>query len=163
MILFQTQVLHLQNKAYDLCINLIIGMFLVLVMFVLLLCILGPRILLVGASAKRSRSTACFRAGGGGVLWAMRSRSTKCSGARGGGVLRAKRPRSTACSGRSGRGQGQSDRVASRGALRRRRRALGIGGVEDLNRASDKNLLSVERAARAPDIYIGARCMTHVH
>jgi hypothetical protein len=27
MILFQTQVLHPQNEAYDLCINLIIGMF----------------------------------------------------------------------------------------------------------------------------------------
>jgi hypothetical protein len=27
MIFFQTQVLHRQDKAYDLCINLIIGMF----------------------------------------------------------------------------------------------------------------------------------------
>jgi hypothetical protein len=48
------------------------------------------------------------------------------------------------------------------GALRRRRRAPGIGGVKDLKRTSGKILLSVERAA-CPDIYIGARCITHVH
>jgi hypothetical protein len=67
----------------------------------------------------------------------------------------------------------------------RRRRALGVkrlrarsigGGVEDLKRASGKNLLGVERAMRALDIYIGGpdaqrafiethrsffRCVTH--
>jgi hypothetical protein len=47
------------------------------------------------------------------------------------------------------------------GALRRRRCASSVGGVEDLKRASGKNLLSVEWAAR-PDIYIGARCTMHV-
>jgi hypothetical protein len=31
----------------------------------------------------------------------------------------------------------------------------GVGNVEDLKRASGENLLSVERAAHAPDIYIG--------
>jgi hypothetical protein len=49
------------------------------------------------------------------------------------------------------------------GALHRRWHALGVGGVEDLKHASGENLLSVERAVRAPDIYIGARCMTCVH
>jgi hypothetical protein len=39
--------------------------------------------------------------------------------------------------------------------LHRRQCAPGVGGVEDLKRTSGKNLLSVERAARAPDIYIG--------
>jgi hypothetical protein len=69
----------------------------------------------------------------------------------GGDVLRAKRSRS--------RVKRSSD---VEGALRRRRRALGVGGIEDLKRASGKNLLSVERATH-PDIYIGARCTTHVH
>jgi hypothetical protein len=41
------------------------------------------------------------------------------------------------------------------GALRRRWRAPGVGGVEDLKRVSGENLLSVEWAAHAPDIYIG--------
>jgi hypothetical protein len=58
----------------------------------------GPQILPVRASAKRSRLTACFGAGGGGVLRAKRSRSTACSEAGGGGMLRAKRLRLTACS-----------------------------------------------------------------
>jgi hypothetical protein len=52
----------------------------------------------------------------------------------------------------------------------RRRRAPGVGSVEacsisdrgggsveDLKRASGENLLSVEWAARAPDIYIGGQ------
>jgi hypothetical protein len=43
---------------------------------------------------------------------------------------------------------------AVEGALCRRRHAPGIGGVEDLKRASDENLLSVEWATCAPDIYI---------
>jgi hypothetical protein len=45
---------------------------------------------------KRSRSTTCSRAGGGGVLQAKRSRSTACSGVGGGGVLQAERSRSRA-------------------------------------------------------------------
>jgi hypothetical protein len=52
---------------------------------------------------------------------------------------------------------------AVEGALCRRRRAPSVGGVEDLKRVSDENLLCVERAARAPDIYIGARCATCIH
>jgi hypothetical protein len=48
------------------------------------------------------------------------------------------------------------------GTLRRRRRAPGVGSVEDLKHASAENLLSVERAA-CPDIYIGDRCTTRVH
>jgi hypothetical protein len=81
---------------------------------------------------------------------------------------------------------GQSDRAVSR-----RRRALGMkwlrarsvggggveacsvsgrgdgGSVEDLKRASGENLVSVERAAHIPDIYIGgqmrdARSVRHV-
>jgi hypothetical protein len=46
--------------------------------------------------------------------------------------------------------------------FRRRRCALSIGNVEDLKRASGENLLSVERGARAPDIYIGGQ-MRYVH
>jgi hypothetical protein len=75
-------------------------------------------------------------------------------------MLRAKRSsgvEATACSG---------DEVVE-GALHRRWRAPGGGGVEDLNRASGENLLSVERAAHTPDIYIGgqmrdARSVRHV-
>jgi hypothetical protein len=93
--------------------------------------------------AKRSRSTACSRARGGGVLQAKWSR------------LRVKRSRGVesevveamACSGGE----------AVKCMLHRRWRAPGIGAVEDLKRASDENLLSVERAARAPDIYIGGQ------
>jgi hypothetical protein len=131
----------------------------------------GPRILSAGASVKRPRSTACSGAGGGGVIWAKRSRLTVCSGARGGGVLQAKRLRSTVCSGAGGDGVLRVKQSRSwvkrssdvEGALCRRRRALGVGGVEDLKRASGENLLSVERTARATDIYIGARCTTHIY
>jgi hypothetical protein len=101
---------------------------------------------------KRSRSTTCSGAEGGGVPRAKQTRSTACSGARGGDVLRAKRSRS-----RMKRSSGVE------GALRRRRHALGIGSIEDLKRVSGEILLSVERATRAPDIYIGARCTTCVH
>jgi hypothetical protein len=62
----------------------------------------GPQILPAGASAKRSRSTACSGAGGSGVLQVKLSRSTVCSRTRGGGELRAKRSRSTACFGAGG-------------------------------------------------------------
>jgi hypothetical protein len=82
--------------------------------------------------AKRLRSTACSGAGGGDVLWVKWSRSVACSGAGGGDVLRAKRPRS--------RVKRSSD---VEGALHRQRHAPGVGGVEDLKRASGKNLLSV--------------------
>jgi hypothetical protein len=44
---------------------------------------------------------------------------------------------------------------AVEGTLHRWRRAPGIGGIEELQRVSSKTLLSVELAARAPDIYIG--------
>jgi hypothetical protein len=80
------------------------------------------------------------------VLQATRSRSTACSGARGGDMLRVKRSRS-----RVKRSSGVE------GELRRRWRASGIGSVEDLKHVSGENFL------RAPDIYIGARCTTHVH
>jgi hypothetical protein len=80
-----------------------------------------------------------------------RSRSTVCSGAGGGDVLRLKRSRSRAK---------RSSEVE--GVLHMRRRAPGIGSIEDLKGATGKNLLSVEQAVR-PDIYIGARCTTHVH
>jgi hypothetical protein len=88
------------------------------------------------------------------VLWAKqsRSRAKRSSGVEGKAV------EATACS----RGE------VVEGALRRRRRALGVGGVEecsisgrgggsgveDLKSASGKNLLSVEWAARTSDIYI---------
>jgi hypothetical protein len=52
---------------------------------------------------------------------------------------------------------------AVEGVLRRGRRALGVGGVEDLKRVSGENLLSVEWAVRTHDIYIGARCVTRIH
>jgi hypothetical protein len=52
---------------------------------------------------------------------------------------------------------------AVEGALCRRQRAPGVGGVNDLKHMSGENLLSVEQAACAPDIYIGARCTTCVH
>jgi hypothetical protein len=166
MILFQTQVLHSQNEAYDLCINLIIGMFLIHcnIYFIAMYSIIrinigpilafgtGPQILQVGASVKRSRSMARSGTGGGGVLRAKRSRSTACSRDGGDDVLPVKRLMS-----RAKRSSGVE------GVLRRRRRAPGIGGVEDLKRVSGKNLLSVERAARTPDIYIGARCTMCIH
>jgi hypothetical protein len=134
MILFQTQVLHLQNKAYDLCINLIICMFLIHcnVCCIAIYSIIsinigpilafgtGPQILSVGASAKRSRSMACSKAGGGGMLQVKRSRSTVCSGVGGSDVLRVKWSRSTACS-RAGGGNVLR-------AKRSRSRAHSVGG-----------------------------------
>jgi hypothetical protein len=86
------------------------------------------------------------------VLRAKRLRSTACSGAGGGDVLRAKRSRL-----RVKRSSGIE------GVLRRRWHALGVDDVEDIKRVSGKKLLSVERAAHAPDIYIGAECTTRVH
>jgi hypothetical protein len=126
--------------------------------------------------AKRSRSTVCSRTGGGGILRAKQSRSTACSEAGGGDVLWVKRSRSRVnrSSGVEGtlrrrrRAPGEAINIEGepierhRGALHRRQHALGIGAVKDLKRASGKNLLSVEQAAR-PDIYIGAICMTRVH
>jgi hypothetical protein len=55
------------------------------------------------------------------------------------------------------------------GVLRRRQRALSVGVIEVPKCVSGKILLSVKRAARAPDIYIGdkmrdtrsLRCITH--
>jgi hypothetical protein len=51
---------------------------------------------------------------------------------------------------------GIDEAVEVDGVLRgwRRRSAPGIGSVEDLKRVSGENLLSVERATCAPDIYI---------
>jgi hypothetical protein len=132
---------------------------------------IGPWILPARASAKRSKSTMCSGVGGGGVLQAKRSRSTACSGAGGDDVIWVKWSRSTACSGAEGGDVLRAKRSKSRekqssgieGALRRRRHALGVGSVEDLKHTSGENLLSVEQAARAPDIYIGVRYMTRVH
>jgi hypothetical protein len=95
-----------------------------------------------------------------GVLWAWRrwrapgKRSRSMSGVEGEAV------EATACS----RGE------AVEGALRRGWRAPGVGGVEYLKCVSGENLLSVERAARALDIYIGGqmrdtrslRCVAHL-
>jgi hypothetical protein len=92
-----------------------------------------------------------------GVLWAGRrwcapGRSRSMSGVEGEAV------EATACS----RGEA--------GAFRRGWCAPGVGGVEYLKRVSGENLLSVERAARALDIYIGGqmrdtrslRCVAHL-
>jgi hypothetical protein len=86
---------------------------------------------------KRVRSTVCSGAGGGGVLRAKRSRLAVCSRVEGGDMLRVKWSRL--------RVKRSSD---VEGALRRRRRAPGIGDVEDLKCMSGENLLSVELAAR---------------
>jgi hypothetical protein len=43
------------------------------------------------------------------------------------------------------------------GALCRWRCASGVGGVKDLKRTRGENFLSVERAMRALDIYIGGQ------
>jgi hypothetical protein len=56
---------------------------------------------------------------------------------------------------------------SSRGMLRRRQRALGVDGVEDIKRVSGKNLLSAERVVCVPDIYIrsqmrDAHSLSHV-
>jgi hypothetical protein len=85
---------------------------------------------------KRVRSTVCSGAGGGGVLRVKRSRSTVCSRGGGGDMLRVKWSRS--------RVKRSSD---VKGALRRRRRAPGVGDVKDLKYMSGENLLSVELAA----------------
>jgi hypothetical protein len=83
-----------------------------------------------------SRSMVCSGAGGGDVLWAKRSRVKQSSGVDGEAV------EATAC---------------SEGALCSRRRALSVGDVEDLKCTSGENLLSVERATRVPDIYVGGQ------
>jgi hypothetical protein len=108
------------------------------------------------------------------VLRAKRSRSMVCSEARGGGTLRVKRLRSRAKQSSGVEGEAVEATTCSRGeavegVLRRWWRAPGVGGVEDLKHVSGKNFLSVERAARTPDIYIGSqmrnarslRCVAH--
>jgi hypothetical protein len=134
----------------------------------------GPWILPIGASVKRLRSTACSGAGGGGVLRAKRSRSTVCFGARGGRVLQVTWSRSMVCSRAGGGdvlwakrsrvkqssgvdGEAVEAMACSEGALCTRRRALSVGDVEDLKCTSGENLLSVERATRVPDIYVGGQ------
>jgi hypothetical protein len=47
--------------------------------------------------------------------------------------------------------------------LRRRQRALGVDGVEDLKRVSGKNLLSAERAVCVPNINIRGQMREHIH
>jgi hypothetical protein len=86
---------------------------------------------------------ACSGAGGGDVLWVKRSRSraNRSSGIEGEVVV------VTTCSGGE----------AIEGALHRWWHASSIGSIEDLKRASGENLLSVEQATRAPDIYIGGQ------
>jgi hypothetical protein len=79
-----------------------------------------------------------------GMLWAKQSRSRVKRSSN----VKGKAVEVMTCS----RGE------AIEGALHKRRRALSIGGIEDLKCASGKNLLSVERAVRTHDIYIGARC-----
>jgi hypothetical protein len=88
--------------------------------------------------------------------------ATACFGARGGGVLREKRSRSRVKRSSGVKGEAVEAMACSRGevvegVLRRRRCAPGVGGVKDLKHASDKKLLSVERATRAPNIYIGGQ------
>jgi hypothetical protein len=104
---------------------------------------------------KRSRSMVCSGARGGGTLWVkwLRSRAKQSS------VVEGEAVEATACSGGE----------AVEGVLRRRRRAPRVGGVKDLKHVSGKIFLIVERAARAPDIYIGGqmrdarslRCVAH--
>jgi hypothetical protein len=123
------------------------------------------RIARSGASVKRTV---------GASVKQSRSRAKRSSGIEGEAV------EATACSGGE----------VVEGALSRQQRALGVGGVEecsvsgqgggggveDLKRASSKNLLSVEWAARAPNSYTGGqmhdtrsvrrvahyfRCVTH--
>jgi hypothetical protein len=98
---------------------------------------------------KRSWLTACSGVGGGGVLWVkrLRSRVKRLSGVEGEVV------EVTACFGGE----------VVEGTLRRRRRAPGVVGVEDLKRASGKNLLSVERATCTLIFILGARCATCIH
>jgi hypothetical protein len=75
------------------------------------------------------------------VLWGWRRRSAPSEAVE----VEGEAIEVTACSGGE----------AVEGALRRRWRALGVGGGVLQKRVSGKNLLSVERAARAPDIYNG--------
>jgi hypothetical protein len=75
-------------------------------------------------------------------------------------MLRAKRSRLTAKQSSGVEGEAVEAMTCYRGeavegALRRRRRVPGVGGIEDLKHASGKNLLSMEQAAHAPNIYIG--------
>jgi hypothetical protein len=77
--------------------------------------------------------------------------------------LRSRVKRSSGVEGEAVKVMACSEGEGVEGALRRRRHALGIGGIEDLKHASGENLLSVEREARTPNIYIGARCMMCIH
>jgi hypothetical protein len=106
------------------------------------------------ASVKQSRSMACSARPRAST---KQSRSMACSGAGGDGVLQAKRSRSRAK--RSSGVEGEAvEAVTCSGVKRSRVRSVGSGGgVEDLKRATGENLLSVERAARSPDIYIGGQ------
>jgi hypothetical protein len=75
-------------------------------------------------------------------------------------VLRAKRSRVKRSSGVEGEvveAMACSAGEVVEGTLHRRLRASGISGIEDLKHTSGENLLSVERAACAPDIYIGGQ------
>jgi hypothetical protein len=77
------------------------------------------------------------------VLWGWRRRSAPSEAVE----VEGEAIEVTACSGGE----------AVEGELRRRWRALGVGGGVLQKRVSGKNLLSVERAACAPDIYIGGQ------
>jgi hypothetical protein len=101
----------------------------------------------------RSGVSMCSGAGATSVLWVKR--------------LRARAKRSSSVEGEEVNATTCSRGEAVEGALRRRHRALGVGGaeacsisgrgddggVEDLKCVGGKNLLSVEKAARAHDIY----------
>jgi hypothetical protein len=95
---------------------------------------------------KRSRLTACSGVGGGGVLWVkrLRSRVKRLSGVEGEAV------EVTACFGGE----------VVEGVLHRWQRAPGVVDVEDLKRASGKNMLSVEWATCTLIFILGARCVT---
>jgi hypothetical protein len=108
------------------------------------------------------------------VLWVKRSRSMACSRAGGGSVLQVKRWRSWVKRSSDVEGEVVEATTCSwgevlEGVLRRQQRAPSVGVVEVLKCASGKILLSVKRATRAPDIYIGGkmrdtrslRCVTH--
>jgi hypothetical protein len=86
------------------------------------------------------KAAACSDEALDGMLWAKRSwsRVKRLSSVKGEAI------KATTCSGGE----------AVEGALRMRQYALGISSVEDQKRASGENLLSVEGATRAPDIYI---------
>jgi hypothetical protein len=76
--------------------------------------------------------------------------------------LRSKLKRSSDVKGEAIEAMACSGGEAVKGALRRWRRAPFNGGVEDLKCANGENLLSVEQAVRAPDIYIGGQ-MRNAH